>query len=53
MVKRGMRSEVPTINNSLQWQVTAWKGERINAQVLVWSKDTMQQVRFSVADFKK
>lgn len=46
------RSEVPTINNSLQWQVTAWKGERINAQVLVWSKDTMQQVRFSVADFK-
>lgn len=46
------RSEVPTINNSLQWQVTAWKGERINAQVLVWSKDTMQQVCFSVADFK-
>jgi len=38
------RTEVPDIKNeSLSWDATGWKGERINTQVLVWSPDTLQQ----------
>lgn len=46
-----LRCEVPSLNQeSLIWEETGWKGERINAQVLVWSPDTIQQVRFFVSD---
>ncbi|RPH38265.1 DUF4091 domain-containing protein [bacterium] len=29
---------------------SAWRGERLNAMILVWSPDTMLQVRFRIAD---
>lgn len=41
-----MRSEVPKGKESLSWEETGWRGERLNAQVLVWSPDTLNQVRF-------
>jgi hypothetical protein len=45
------RSEVPELKTeSLSWNVTGWKGERLNAVVLVWSPDTLQQVRFALSD---
>lgn len=43
-----MRSEVPAINETLSWEETGWRGERLNAQVLVWSTDTLNQVRFTL-----
>lgn len=47
------RSEVPQLQSeTVQWQGTGWKGERLNAVILVWSPDTLQQVRFVVNDFK-
>jgi hypothetical protein len=47
------RSEVPSIQNeTATWEATGWKGERLNAQVVVWSPDTLQQVRFTVSDLK-
>ena len=47
------RSEVPQIKNeTTTLQLTGWKGERLNAQILIWSLDTLQQVRVSVGDFK-
>ncbi len=47
------RTEVPAIKNeSALWEATAWKGERLNMQVLIWSRDTLQQVRMSVSDLK-
>jgi Domain of unknown function (DUF4091)/Family of unknown function (DUF6067) len=64
-VKRGMhvafgsgeqlyfRTEVPQIKNeSAHWEATGWKGERLNTQVLVWSADSLHQVRFNVSDLK-
>src|SRR5687768_5652304 len=40
------RSEVPELESeTVSWKGTGWKGERLNAQVLVWSPDTLQQVR--------
>ena len=45
------RSEVPELKNeSLVWQYTGWKGERLNAQIIVWSPDTLNQVRFQLHD---
>ncbi|MGE5449367.1 MAG: glycoside hydrolase domain-containing protein [Bacteroidales bacterium] len=46
-----LRSEVPSINEkSLALEATGWRGERLNAQVLVWSPDTIEQIRFIVSD---
>lgn len=43
-----MRSEVPQVKENLVWEETGWRGERLNAQILVWSPDTLRQVRFTV-----
>jgi hypothetical protein len=47
------RSEVPELQSEpVSWQATGWKGERINTQVLIWSTDTLNQVRFVLNDLK-
>jgi hypothetical protein len=47
------RSEVPQLEKeTLSWEATGWKGERLNAVILVWSPDTLQQVRFVASDLK-
>jgi hypothetical protein len=46
------RSEVPSLHETLAWNETGWKGERLNAMMLVWSPDTINQVRFVVNDLK-
>lgn len=46
-----LRSEVPSVNQqSLTCEETGWKGERLNVQVLVWSPDTLRQIRLRVSD---
>jgi hypothetical protein len=46
-----LRCEVPKLEDEGQiWEGTGWRGERLNAQVLVWSPDTCQQVRFKIND---
>ena len=47
------RSEVPDLEEeSLSFEGVAWKGERLNTEILVWSPDTINQVRFTVSDLK-
>jgi len=47
------RTEVPPIKNeSASWEATGWRGERLNTQIVVWSPDTLQQVRFNISDLK-
>ncbi|MGZ3917146.1 MAG: glycoside hydrolase domain-containing protein [Flavisolibacter sp.] len=47
------RSEVPELEKeSMNWQETGWKGERLNTQLLVWSPDTLKQVRVIVKDLR-
>jgi len=46
-----LRCEVPQLEDQGQtWEGSGWRGERLNAQVLVWSPDTCQQVRFKIND---
>ena len=44
------RKEVPEIALAGQQQLVGWKGERLNMQVMVWSSDTLEQVRLRVHD---
>lgn len=44
------RTEAPEQKESLLWETTGWRGERLNAQILIWSPDTLEQVRVSVAN---
>ena len=44
------RREVPEENMSDVINITGWKGERLNAQVIVWSPDTIKQVRLKLND---
>ena len=46
------RTEVPEVNENNSWQATGWRGERLNTQILVWSPDTLSQVRFTINDLK-
>lgn len=47
------RTEVPPVKDeSVLWTDTGWKGERLNAQMVVWSPDTLQQVRFKISDLR-
>lgn len=48
-----LRSEVPQLNKqTISWEETGWRGERLNAQVLVWSPDTLEQVRVTLSDLR-
>ncbi|HWJ25853.1 MAG TPA: glycoside hydrolase domain-containing protein, partial [Flavisolibacter sp.] len=44
------RREVPIQNEQLSWDATGWKGERLNAQILIWSPDTLPQVHFAISE---
>ena len=47
------RREVPELKNEdLVWDATGWRGERLNSQLLVWSPDTIKQLRFKISDLK-
>lgn len=39
------RTEPPQIKEHSSWAGCGWRGERLNAQILVWSADTLEQVR--------
>ena len=44
------RKDVPLKAIVQQNQFTAWKGEKVNMQVLVWSPDTLNQIRFKAGN---
>jgi hypothetical protein len=46
------RTEVPDLQQKSSLEETGWRGERLNAQIVVWSPDTLDQVRFTVSDLK-
>lgn len=45
-----LRTEVPDLNETSTWKKTGWRGERLNAQILIWSPDTLRQMRFTLND---
>ena len=39
------RTEVPEQPENMVWEVSGWRGERLNAEILIWSPDSLEQVR--------
>lgn len=44
------RAEVPQLKETKSWTGGGWRGERLNCQIVIWSADTLQQVRFKLDD---
>lgn len=44
------RTDAPQLKETDTWQATGWRGERLNAEILVWSPDALEQVRVSPTD---
>lgn len=42
--ERYQRSVPPTLEKKSQWNGTAWKGERVNAQIVLWSAAEMGDI---------
>jgi hypothetical protein len=49
---RYSRSEVPTTLDNDTYRVTAWRGERASAQILLWTAEGADGVECEVAPFK-
>ncbi len=47
------RTEVPNLKRASQkFEASAWKGERINLELLVWSPDTLKQINIELNELK-
>ncbi len=44
------RTEVPDLKETTLYEAAGWRGERVNSIILIWSPDTIKQVRFVVND---
>lgn len=49
---RYKKLDIPAIKKTSRWQAKAWKGERINAQAVLWTKNALEDVTISVSDLK-
>jgi hypothetical protein len=48
-----LRCEVPALKQETRsWEGSGWQGERLNAQVLVWSAAQQEQLRFRTSDLR-
>jgi hypothetical protein len=48
--KAYFRTEIPDLKETILYEGTGWRGERLNAQILIWSPDTLRQVRVTMND---
>lgn len=50
--KRYAKSEVPMSKKQTLLKLSAWKGERVNAQAVVWSSKEVKALQYSFSEFK-
>lgn len=49
---RYSKLSIPQVKKMTRWQGKAWKGERINAQAVVWTTSDMKNATITVSDLK-
>lgn len=49
---RYKKLDVPAITKTARWQSKAWKGERVNAQALLWTNTDLKDATITVSDLK-
>jgi hypothetical protein len=47
---RYAKLNVPEIRKSSVWKTKAWKGERVNVQAVIWTKNLLSDVKITVSD---
>ena len=50
--KRYAKSSIPEIPQSTEWSGSGWRGERISAQLVLWSDQAVEQIEFAFSPFK-
>lgn len=50
--QRFAKSQVPAVVRRTKEEVVAWKGERVSAQILLWSTDEVKEVELGIGSFK-
>lgn len=46
------KSSIPDLEKIREWKGSAWRGERISAQLVLWSGEAVNQVQCVFADFR-
>jgi hypothetical protein len=46
------KRNIPRLTQTNTWKTKAWKGERINAQAVIWTKNTLTDMKITVSDLK-
>ncbi|MDH6535345.1 DUF4091 domain-containing protein [Parabacteroides sp. 52] len=49
---RYAKLSIPTVQKATRWQTKAWKGERVNAQAVLWTTTDLTGATLSVSDLK-
>ncbi|MDR3269346.1 MAG: DUF4091 domain-containing protein [Tannerella sp.] len=47
-----VKSAVPDVGKNLSWTGCGWRGERLSAQVVLWSAEVVEQVEYEFSPFK-
>lgn len=50
--KRYKKNEAFSGNETQNWNATAWKGERIHKQIVLWSNANINDLNYTVGDFR-
>ena len=43
---------IPEVAKTSRWKAKAWKGERVNAQAVLWTKEDLEDATVTVSDLK-
>lgn len=46
------KRSIPAVKSTKRWQTKAWKGERVNAQAVLWTTEALEDAVISVTDLK-
>ena len=49
---RYKKLDVPDVKKSTRWKTKAWKGERVNAQAVLWTKTDLEDATITVSELK-
>ncbi len=50
--ERYVKREIPDLKFADKWEGTGWRGERLSAQIVLWSGKDVKQVEFDFSSFK-
>ena len=50
--ERYVKLNVPTLKKQMAIRLKGWKGERVNAQALLWTRDELRDLRVKVSDLR-